>query len=86
MKYVLLFTTLFGFTLLTATVKADAWFDSVGYRYYHDLGNEHDGSKFRSYATKNLANDDKLKIAYERKRLGQGVEAGTFFIDYEWKF
>ena len=80
MKYILLFTTLFGFTLLTTTVKADAWFDSVGYRYYHDLDNEHDGSKFRSYATKNLANDDKLKIAYERKRLGQGFEAGTFFL------
>ena len=40
MKYILLFTTLFGFTLLTAIVKADAWFDSVGYRYYHDLDNE----------------------------------------------
>ena len=60
--------------------------DSLGYRYYHDLDNEHDGSKFRSYATKKLSNDDKLKIAYERKRVGQGFEAGTFFIDYEWKF
>ena len=43
------------------------WFDSVGYRYYHDLDNERNGSKFRSYATKNLSNNDKLKIAYERK-------------------
>jgi hypothetical protein len=60
--------------------------DSLGYRYYHDLDNEHDGSKFRSYATKKLSNNDKLKIAYERKRMGQGFEAGTFFIDYEWKF
>ena len=29
-------------------------FDSLGYRYYHDLDNEHDGSKFRAYATKKL--------------------------------
>ena len=73
-------------SFITLQLKADAWFDSVGYRYYHDLDNEHDGSKFRSYATKNLSNNDKLKIAYERKRIGQGFEAGTFFIDYEWKF
>ena len=85
MKYILLFTTLFGFTLLTTTVKADAWFDSVGYRYYHDMDNEHDGAKLRVYIGKDLYHS-KLKIAYERKRLGQGFEAGTFFIDYEWKF
>ena len=48
--------------LMTLQLKADAWFDSVGYRYYHDLDNEHDGSKFRSYATKKLSNNDKLKI------------------------
>ena len=40
-------------SLMVVQLKADAWFDSVGYRYYHDLDNEHDGSKFRSYATKN---------------------------------
>jgi len=73
-------------SLIAVQLKAGGLFDSVGYRYYHDLDNEHDGSKFRSYATKNLSNNDKLKIAYERKRLGQGLEAGTFFIDYEWKF
>ena len=73
-------------SLMVVQLKADVWFDSVGYRYYHDLDNEHDGSKFRSYATKKLSNSDKLIIAYERKRMGQGFEAGTFFIDYEWKF
>jgi hypothetical protein len=73
-------------SLITMQLKAGGLFDSIGYRYYHDLDNEHDGSKFRSYATKNLSNNDKLKIAYERKRIGQGLEAGTFFIDYEWKF
>jgi hypothetical protein len=73
-------------SLIAVQLKAGGLFDSIGYRYYHDLDNEHDGSKFRSYATKNLSNNDKLKIAYERKRLGQGLEAGTFFIDYEWKF
>jgi hypothetical protein len=73
-------------SLIALQLKAGGLFDSIGYRYYHDLDNEHDGSKFRSYATKNLSNNDKLKIAYERKRIGQGLEAGTFFIDYEWKF
>ena len=58
-------------SLITLQLKADPWFDSIGYRYYHDLDNEHDGSKFRSYATKKLSNDDKLKIAYERKRMGK---------------
>jgi len=72
--------------LITVQLKADSWFDSVGYRYYHDLDNERNGSKFRSYATKKLSNDDKLKIAYERQRPGSGIESGVFFIDYEWKF
>jgi len=73
-------------SLIVVQLKADAWFDSVGYRYYHDLDNERKGSKFRSYATKKLSNDDKLKIAYERQRPGSGFESGVFFIDYEWKF
>ena len=73
-------------SLITVQLKADAWFDSVGYRYYHDLDNERKGSKFRSYATKKLFNDDTLKIAYERQRPGSGFESGVFFIDYEWKF
>ena len=73
-------------SLLTIQIKADAWFDSVGYRYYHDMDNERHGSKFRSYATKKLSNSDRLKVAYERKRGGRGYESGTWFIDYEWKF
>tara|TARA_Y100000033_G_C2693073_1_gene84707 strand:+ start:158 stop:442 length:285 start_codon:yes stop_codon:yes gene_type:complete len=60
-------------------------FDSLGYRYYHDLDNEHDGSKFRAYATKKFY-QSKLKFAYERKRTGTGIEAGTWFIDHEYKF
>jgi hypothetical protein len=60
-------------------------FDSLGYRYYHDLDNEHDGSKFRAYATKKFYKS-KFKFAYERKRTGRGVEAGTWFIDHEYKF
>ena len=60
-------------------------FDSLGYRYYHDLDNEHDGSKFRAYATQKFYKS-KLKFAYERKRTGTGIEAGTWFIDHEYKF
>ena len=65
-------------SLLTIQIKADAWFDSVGYRYYHDMDNERHGSKFRSYATKKLSNSDRLKVAYERKRSGRGYESGTY--------
>ena len=72
-------------SLMVVQLKADAWFDSVGYRYYHDLDNEHDGSKFRAYATKKFY-QSKFKFAYERKRTGRGVEAGTWFIDHEYKF
>tara|TARA_E500000318_G_scaffold79545_1_gene74558 strand:- start:185 stop:433 length:249 start_codon:yes stop_codon:yes gene_type:complete len=73
-------------SLLTIQIKADSWFDSMGYRYYHDMDNERYGSKFRSYATKKLSNSDRLKVAYERRRGGRGYESGTWFIDYEWKF
>ncbi len=59
--------------------------DSLGYRYYHDLDNEHDGSKFRAYATKKVYKS-KFKFAYERKRTGMGMESGTWFIDHEYKF
>ncbi len=60
-------------------------FDSLGYRYYHDLDNEHDGSKLRMYVGKKFYNS-KVKFAYERKRTGRGVEAGTWFINHEIKF
>ena len=60
-------------------------FDTIGYRVYHDMDNERNGSKLRMYIGKNLRNS-KLKIAYERKRTGAGLEAGTFFIDQSFKF
>ena len=37
--------------------------DSIGYRYYHDMDNEREGSKYRAY------DKHKFKFAYERKRL-----------------
>ena len=78
-----LLVLLFFFT--TVSYSGDIIMDSLGYRYYHDLDNEHDGSKFRAYATKKFY-QSKFKFAYERKRTGSGVEAGTWFIDHEYKF
>mgnify|MGYP003112592420 CR=1 FL=1 len=74
---------LFFFTAFA--YSGDNIFDSVGYRYYHDLDNEHDGSKFRAYVTKKFYKS-KFKFAYERKRTGMGTESGTWFIDHEHKF
>ena len=59
--------------------------DSIGYRYYHDMDNEREGSKYRAYITKEFYKN-KLKFAYERKRTGSGIEAGTWFIDHSIKF
>ena len=59
--------------------------DSIGYRYYHDMDNEREGSKLRMYVGKKFYNS-KVKFAYERKRTGRGVEAGTWFINHEIKF
>ncbi len=59
--------------------------DSIGYRYYHDMDNEREGSKLRMYVGKKVFNS-KLKFAYERKRTGSGLEAGTWFINQEFKF
>jgi len=73
-------------SLFTLQLKADPWFDSIGYRYYHDMDNERNGSKFRSYLKKKMSNGNNLKIAYERTRTGMGIESGTAFIDYEFKF
>ena len=33
-----------------------------------------------------MSNGNNLKIAYERYRTGMGIESGTAFIDYEFKF
>lgn len=72
--------------LITPTIFAgDKIIDSVGYRLYHNMDNEHDGSKYRAYVTKNI-NNNKFKFAYERTRNGQGFETGTWFIDHEIKF
>jgi len=82
MKYLLIIAML----LTSACALAgDKIIDSVGYRYYHDLDNEHSGSKFRAYATKEFYKS-KLQFAYERKRIGRGIEAGTWFIDHSIKF
>ena len=81
-KLLVLLTLLWLQNIFFTNVHA---FDSLGYRYYHDLDNEHDGSKFRAYATKKFYKI-KLKLAYERKRTGTGIEAGTWFIDHEYKF
>ena len=59
--------------------------DSIGYRYYHDMDNEREGSKYRAYITKKFYKN-KIKFAYERKRTGRGIEAGTWFIDHSIKF
>lgn len=59
--------------------------DSLGYRYYHDMDNEREGSKYRAYITKEFYKN-KFKFAYERKRTGSGIEAGTWFIDHSIKF
>ena len=52
---------------------------------YHDMDNEHNGAKLRMYIGKDLYHS-KLKIAFERGRQGQGIEAGTFFLDQSFKF
>ena len=50
------------------------------------MDNEREGSKLRMYVGKKFYNS-KVKLAYERKRTGRGVEAnGTWFINHEIKF
>ena len=82
MKYLII-----AIVLLTSSCAfaSDKIIDSLGYRYYHDMDNEHDGSKLRMYVGKKFYNS-KVKFAYERKRTGRGVEAGTWFINHEIKF
>jgi len=81
MKILILLTTL----LLTTSYAEDNFIDSIGYRYYHDMDNEHGGSKFRTYVTKKFYKNN-FKFAYERKRTGTGLESGTWFIDHSFKF
>ena len=82
MKYLII-----AIVLLTSSCAfaSDKIIDSLGYRYYHDIDNEREGSKLRMYVGKKFYNS-KVKFAYERKRTGRGVEAGTWFINHEIKF
>ena len=82
MKYLII-----AIVLLTSSCAfaSDKIIDSLGYRYYHDMDNEREGSKLRMYVGKKLYNS-KVKFAYERKRTGRGIEAGTWFINHEIKF
>ena len=82
MKYLII-----AIVLLTSSCAfaSDKIIDSLGYRYYHDIDNEREGSKLRMYVGKKVFNS-KLKFAYERKRTGSGLEAGTWFINQEFKF
>ena len=59
--------------------------DSIGYRYYHDMDNEREGSKYRAYLAKKFYKH-KFKFAYERKKNWKRHEAGTWFIDHSIKF
>ncbi len=82
MKYLII-----AIVLLTSSCAfaSDKIIDSLGYRYYHDMDNEREGSKLRMYVGKKFYNS-KVKFAYERKRTGRGIEAGTWFINHEIKF
>ena len=82
MKYLII-----SIVLLTSSCAfaSDKIIDSLGYRYYHDMDNEREGSKLRMYVGKKFYNS-KVKFAYERKRTGRGIEAGTWFINHEIKF
>ena len=82
MKYLII-----AIVLLTSSCAfaSDKIIDSLGYRYYHDMDNEREGSKLRVYVGKKFYNS-KVKFAYERKRTGRGIEAGTWFINHEIKF
>ena len=82
MKYLII-----AIVLLTSSCAfaSDKIIDSLGYRYYHDMDNEREGSKLRMYVGNKFYNS-KVKFAYERKRTGRGIEAGTWFINHEIKF
>ena len=82
MRYIItILTLLFAFNASSGDI-----IDSLGYRLYHDMDNEHDGAKLRLYVGKQTIHFGKFKFAYERKRSGSGIEAGTMFIDQSFKF
>ena len=82
-KILLLSLTLLWLQFILSPVSLFA--DEIGYRYYHDMDNERNGSKIRMYYGKQFFSS-KVKLAYERKRTGAGVESGTWFIDHSIKF
>ena len=82
-KLLLLSLTLLWLQFILSPVSLIA--DEIGYRYYHDMDNEREGSKLRMYYGKKFFSS-KVKLAYERKRTGAGVESGTWFIDQSFKF
>ena len=82
-KILLLSLTLLWLQFILSPVSLFA--DEIGYRYYHDMDNEREGSKLRMYYGKKFFKS-KVKLAYERKRTGAGVESGTWFIDHSIKF
>ena len=71
MKYLIIAYSIINIILCIASDKI---IDTLGYRYYHDMDNEREGSKLRMYVGKKFYNS-KVKLAYERKRTGRGVEA-----------
>ena len=84
MKYLIIAILLTSACALQSNAN-DKIIDTLGYRYYHDMDNEREDSKLRMYVGKKFYNS-KVKLAYERKRTGRGVEAGAWFINHEIKF
>ena len=85
MKYLIIAILLTSACALQSNAN-DKIIDTLGYRLYHDMDNERDGAKLRLYVGKQTLHFGKFKIAYERKRSGSGLEAGTMFIDQSFKF
>ena len=59
--------------------------DNINYRYYHDMDNEIEGSKYRTYMQLKKFYKNKLKFAYERKRMKRYRKV-LGFIDHSIKF
>ena len=76
MKYLIIAILLTSACALQSNAN-DKIIDTLGYRYYHDMDNEREGSKLRMYVGKKFYNS-KVKLAYERKRTGRGVEAVSY--------
>ncbi len=55
--------------LLTFNLSSGGIIDTAGYRYYHDMDNEHDGSKLRMYVGKKFYNSKTVAMSEEYKLL-----------------